>query len=134
VDVTYIDNAAEAHLAASKALDVNSPAAGKAYFISNGEPVGLWSFVDRVLAEAGVPPVTRTTSARKARIAGRVLEWIYRTLRFSGEPPMTRFLAEQLSTSHWYDITAARRDLGYDPKVSVDEGLKKLGESLRANR
>jgi len=134
VDVTYIDNATEAHLAASRALDIGSPSAGKAYFISNGEPVELWPFIDRVLAEAGLPPVTRTMSARKARIAGRVLEWIYRVLRFSGEPPMTRFVAEQMSTSHWYDITAARRDLGYDPRVSVEEGLKKLGESLRANR
>ena len=132
VDVTVIDNAADAHLAAARVLDVGAPCAGKAYFISNGEPVELWGFIDRVLAEAGMPPVTRTVSAWKARLAGRVLEWLYWLFRLSGEPPMTRFVAIQMSTSHWYDISAARRDLGYDPKVSVEEGLRRLGDSLRA--
>lgn len=134
VDATYIDNAAEAHLLAATVLDIGSPAAGKAYFISNGEPVELWWFIDRILAEAGIPPVTRTISAWKARAAGRVLEWVYWALRLPGEPPMTRFVAEQMSTSHWYDISAARRDLGYEPRVSIEDGLKRLGESLRAGR
>ena len=133
VDVTYIDNAAQAQLDAADHLDIGTPPAGKAYFISNGEPVELWPFIDRVLSEAGAPPVTKTVSAWKARLAGRVLEWAYRFVPFvSGEPAMTRFVASQMSTSHWYDISAARRDLGYDPKVSVEEGLKRLGERLRA--
>jgi nucleoside-diphosphate-sugar epimerase len=133
VDVTYIDNAAQAHLDAADRLDIGTPPAGKAYFISNGEPVELWPFIDRVLAEAGVPPVTKSVSAWKAKLAGRVLEWAYRWLPFlSGEPPMTRFVATQLSTSHWYDISAAKRDLGYEPRVSVAEGLRRLGERLRA--
>jgi nucleoside-diphosphate-sugar epimerase len=133
VDVTYIDNAAAVHLNAADRLSVGSPCAGKAYFISNGEPVDLWDFINRVLAEAGLPPVTRTVSAWKARFAGRVLEWLYWLFRLAGEPPMTRFVAVQLSTSHWYDISAAKRDLGYEPTVTVDEGLKRLGERLRAN-
>jgi nucleoside-diphosphate-sugar epimerase len=132
VDVTYIDNAAQAHLNAAERLEPGSPVAGKAYFLSNGEPVDLWGFIDRVLAEAGLPPVTRRVSAWKARLAGRVLERVYWLFRLSAEPPMTRFVASQLSTSHWYDISAARRDLGYVPAVSVDEGLKRLGERLRA--
>lgn len=133
VDVTYIDNAAQSQLDAADHLDIGSLPAGKAYFISNGEPVELWPFIDRVLSEAGAPPVTKTVSAWKARLAGRVLEWAYRFVPFvSGEPAMTRFVASQMSTSHWYDISAARRDLGYDPKVSVEEGLKRLGERLRA--
>jgi nucleoside-diphosphate-sugar epimerase len=133
VDVTYIDNAAQAQLDAADRLDIGTPPAGKAYFISNGAPVDLWDFIDRVLAEAGAPPVTKRVSAWKAKLAGRVLEWAYRFLPFlSGEPPMTRFVATQMSTSHWYDITAARRDLGYNPKISVEEGLKRLGERLRA--
>jgi nucleoside-diphosphate-sugar epimerase len=133
VDVTFIDNAAQVHLDAADRLDIGTAPAGKAYFISNGEPVELWPFIDRVLAEAGAPPVTKTVSAWKARFAGRVLEWAYRWLPFlSGEPPMTRFVASQLSTSHWYDITSARRDLGYVPTVGVEEGLKRLGERLRA--
>lgn len=132
VDVTYIDNAAEAHLLAAKSLgDWTSPPAGKAYFISNGEPVDLWEFINRVLAEAGLPPATRTMSAWKARLVGWVLEWLYRTFRLPGEPPMTRFVANQMSTSHWYDISAARRDLGYEPRVSIEEGLRRLGEKLR---
>jgi len=132
VDVTYIDNAADAHLNALDRLDVGAPPAGKAYFISNGEPVELWAFIDRVLAEAGLPPVTKRVSAWKARLAGRVLEWVYWLFRLAGEPPMTRFVAVQMSTAHWYDISAARRDLGYEPKVSVEEGLRRLGERLRA--
>ena len=132
VDVTFIDNAAEAHLNAIDRLDVGAPCAGKVYFISNGEPVELWAFIDRVLAEAGLPPVSRRISAWKARLAGRVLEWVYWVLRLPGEPPMTRFVATQMSTSHWYDISAANRDLGYAPKVSVDEGLRRPGERLRA--
>lgn len=132
VDVTYIDNAAQAQLDAADRLDIGTPPAGKAYFISNGEPVELWPFIGRILAEAGVPPVTKSMSAWKARLAGRVLEFVYWLLRLPGEPPMTRFVASQLSTSHWYDISAAKRDLGYDPKVTVEEGLKKLGERLRA--
>ena len=131
VDATYIDNAAEAHLLAADRLDIGSPAAGKAYFITNGEPVDLWEFINRVLAEAGLPPVTRSVSAWKARLAGRVLECVYRALRLPGEPAMTRYVANQLATSHWYDIEAAKRDLGYEPRVSVADGLKKLGESLR---
>ncbi len=132
VDVTYIDNAAQAHLDAADRLDIGTPPAGKAYFLSNGEPVELWPFIARVLAEAGAPPVTKSVSAWKAKLAGRVMEVLYWLLPLPGEPPMTRFVASQLSTSHWYDISAARRDLGYAPKVSVEEGLKRLGERLRA--
>lgn len=132
VDITYIDNAAAAHLNAADKLDIGSPCAGKAYFITNGEPVALWGFIDRILAEAEMPPLTRRVGAWKARLAGRLLEWTYWLLRLSGEPPMTRFVAVQMSTSHWYDISAAKRDLGYAPTVSVDEGVKRLGENLRA--
>ena len=131
VDATYIDNAADAHLLAAERLDIGSALAGKPYFITNGDPVDLWEFLNRVLAEAGLPPVTRTVSVWKARLAGRVLEWVYRAFRLPGEPAMTRYVASQLATSHWYDIAAARRDLGYEPRVSVEEGLKRLGEKLR---
>jgi len=131
VDVTYVDNAAAAHVLAAEKLEPGSPAAGKAYFVTNGEPVELWAFLNRVLAEAGLPPVTRHVSAWKARLAGRVLERVYRLLRLPGEPSMTRFVAAQLSTSHWYDIAAARRDLGYEPRVGTEEGLRRLGASLR---
>ena len=131
VDVTYVDNAADAHLLAADRLAPGSPVAGKVYFISNGEPVDLWEFLNRVLALVDLPPVTRTISVRRARLAGKVLEWVYRTFRLPGEPALTRFIAAQLSTSHWYDISAARRDLGYEPRVSIDEGLKRMVEKLK---
>jgi nucleoside-diphosphate-sugar epimerase len=130
VDVTYVDNAAHAHVLAGERLEPDSPIAGKAYFLSQGEPVNLWDFINRVLAVAGLPPVTKSISFRKALFAGAVLENFYKLFRLRSEPPMTRFVARQLASSHWFDVSAARRDLGYEPIVSVEEGLRRLGESL----
>jgi 2-alkyl-3-oxoalkanoate reductase len=132
VDVTYVDNAAAAHLNAADRLAPASPPAGKAYFISNGEPVDLWQFLGQVLAVAGLPAPTKTVPVWSAYLAGRVLERVYSLFRLAGEPPMTRFVAGQLSTSHWYNITAARRDLGYEPQVSIEEGLKRLAASFKS--
>ncbi len=75
----------------------------------------------------------RHISARSAYIAGAILETIYRWTGRSDEPPMTRFVARQLTTAHWFDITAARRDLGYQPHVTIDEGLKRLAKWLNAS-
>jgi nucleoside-diphosphate-sugar epimerase len=130
VDTVYVDNAADAHLQAADRLAPGSPVAGRAYFLSQGEPEPLWDFVNRVLASAGLPPVTKSVPAGVAYAAGATLEAAYRLLRLRGEPPMTRFVAGQLGTSHWFDITAARRDLGYVPAVSVEEGLRRLGEAM----
>jgi nucleoside-diphosphate-sugar epimerase len=129
-DVTYVDNAAAAHLLAADRLAPGSPVAGKAYFISQGEPVALWPFINRILGLAGLPPVTKRVPLAAAYAAGAVLEAAYKVLGRTDEPRMTRFLAVQLGTSHWFDITAARRDLGYEPTVSTDEGLGQLGEWL----
>ncbi|HEX4589938.1 MAG TPA: NAD-dependent epimerase/dehydratase family protein [Gemmataceae bacterium] len=129
-DVTYVENAAMAHLAAADRLAPGSPVAGKAYFISQGEPVLVWPFINRILGLAGLPPVTRKIPLGVAYAAGAVLESIYKLTGRTDEPRMTRFLAVQLGTSHWFDISAARRDLGYEPAVTVDEGLKRLGEWL----
>ena len=126
VDTVYVDNAAVAHLQAGDRLAPNSPVAGKAYFLSQGEPVPLWDFVNRVLAAADLPPVTRSVPVGLAYAAGAALEGVYRLLRLRGEPPMTRFVARQLSTAHWFDLSAARRDLGYSPAVSTEEGLRRL--------
>ena len=131
VDVTYVDNAADAHVLAADCLAPGAAPAGRAYFISNGEPVELWEFLNRILADAGLPPVTRSVSAWSARLAGRVLETVYRGFRLSGEPAMTRFVAAQLSTSHWFRIAAARRDFGYVPRVGLDDGLRRLAATLR---
>ena len=140
VDVTYVENAAEAHVRAADALALDRPPAeasspgGRAYFISQGEAVNCWKWIDEVLALAGLGTVQNVVSRATALRVGSVCETVYRTLRLKGEPPMTRFLAAQLSTSHWFDIGAARRDLGYEPRVSTSEGMKRLGEWLRGRR
>jgi nucleoside-diphosphate-sugar epimerase len=130
VDTTYIDNAAEAHLLAAAALDRNPRAAGRAYFISNGEPVNLWELIDTILKLAGIPPISGSIPKGLAVGLGTVLETVHRALKRPGEPRMTRFLAEELATTHWFDISAARRDLGYVPAVSMEEGLRRLGLTL----
>ncbi len=126
VDTVYVDNAAEAHLNAADRLAHGSAPAGKAYFISNGEPLPLWEMVNRILAAAGLPAENRCVSPKLAYAAGVVCEQIWNLLRLAGEPPMTRFVARELATSHWFDISAAKRDLGYRPRVSTDEGLARL--------
>ncbi len=131
VDTTYIDNAALAHLLAAEALERNPRASGRAYFVTNGEPVELWKLIDRILAVAGLPPVTRSISRPVAIVLGTLLEGLHGGLGLSGEPRMTRFLAEELATSHWFDISAAQRELGYRPAVSIAEGLERLGAWLR---
>ncbi len=126
VDFTYIENAAQAHLLAGDRLSPGSPIAGRAFFISQGEPVPLWDFINRILKAANLPTVSRSISPDFAYAAGWFCELLYRTLRLRGEPPITRFLAEELATSHWFNIGAARQELGYHPRVSVEEGLKRL--------
>lgn len=130
VDSVYIDNAAEAHLLAGDRLSPGSPIAGKVYFISQGQPLPLWDLVNRILRAAGMPPVTRTIPRGVAYAAGWFWEMAYTCFRLEGEPRMTRFLARELSTAHWFDIGAARRDLGYEPKISTDEGMHRLEEWL----
>jgi 2-alkyl-3-oxoalkanoate reductase len=132
IDCTYIDNAADAHLAALDRLAPGAECAGRPYFISQGEPRPVRDQVNDILACAGLPPVTATLPYPVAYGLGAALEGAFRLLRRSGEPPMTRFLAQQLATAHWFDITAARRDLGYQPTVSIAEGLERLRRHLAA--
>ncbi len=154
VDSTYIDNAADAHILAADALqergrtpDPSVPAArgpaplgpdpdtakpsgpspaGRAYFISNGEPRPLWDLVNAILAAAGRPPVTRSIPVWTARSVAAACEFTYRLLALRSEPPLTRFVASELTRPHWFDITAAQRELGYTPRVTTDEGLARL--------
>lgn len=128
-DFTYIDNAAEAHVCAADCLTPEGPAAGKAYFISQAEPTPIWDFINRVLACADLPPVQERVPRPVAYAGGALLETVYRLLPLSGEPRLTRFLVEELSTSHWFDITAARRDLSFQPVVSMEEGFRRLRAS-----
>ncbi len=133
IDAVYVENAAAAHLLAADVLDSTRPISGKAYFITNGEPVNCWQWINEILQVAGIPPVTRKISLASAYAAGAVMEGLWTVLRRGDEPPMTRFLAAQLGTSHSFDISAARRDLGYEPRVSMTEGMQRLKCWLRAS-
>lgn len=131
IDATYVDNAAHAHLLALDALSPEAACAGKPYYISNGEPMPIREVINEILGAAGLPPVTRHISPAMAYAAGGVLEFAYRALRRADEPPMTRFVARQLATAHWYNVRAAQEDLGFAPVVSMEEGFKRLAASLR---
>jgi nucleoside-diphosphate-sugar epimerase len=131
VDTIYVDNAARAHVLAMEALEKNPVVSGKVYFISDDDPIALWKMVDRILDAGGKPPVTRSISPTAAYLIGAVLEWVYRTFGISAEPRMTRFVARELATSHWFDISAAKQDLGYTADISIEEGLKRLKAWLK---
>ena len=130
VDITYIDNAVAAHLNALDKLHATAACAGKAYFISNGEPMPMEKIVNRILEAAGLAEERRRISPGLAYTVGTVLESIYTLLGIKREPAMTRFIARQLSCSHWYDISAARRDLDYQPGIKIEEGMQALARSL----
>ncbi len=133
IDTVYIDNAAEAHLLAADRLRPGSPVAGKAYFITQGETIPLWDMIDNLLKAAKMGPVRRSISRPMAMAVGGLLEAAYTVTGRRDEPAMTRFLARQLSTTHWFSIAAARTDLGYEPRVSIAEGLSRLEEWLARN-
>jgi len=130
VDITYIDNAADAHVQAADALTPGGRCAGHAYFISQGEPVSLWPWLNELLAAARAPTVTRSMTYRRAYRAGRVLETVYRATGITREPPMTRFLATQLAKSHYFDISSAKGDFGYNPTIATEEGVRRLVATL----
>ena len=132
VDTTYIDNAAQAHFDAFEHLAIGAACAGRAYFISNGDPRTMRETINGLLAAVGAPLVEKTLPFRLAYAAGAVCEGLWTALPLRGEPPMTRFLAEQLVTAHWYDMGPARRDFGYRPVVGFDEGLARVRADYRA--
>jgi nucleoside-diphosphate-sugar epimerase len=134
VDSTYIDDAADAHLLAAEQLMAGSAVAGRAYFVSAGEPWPVRELINGFLAAGGLSPVTASLPLPVAYGLGAGLEAAYRLLAPAKEPPMTRFLARQLATAHWFDISAARRELGYTPQVSIADGLRRLRAHLAATR
>lgn len=132
IDTVHVDSAAEAHILAMNALLRNKrEAAGQAYFITDGDPIECWRWICMLLEYAGLSPSSRSLSMAAAYRIGHVLEGLYRILRISSEPPMTRFVAAQLGVDHYFSIDAARKLLGYTPKVDRLQTLALMSPWLR---
>ena len=133
VSLTHVDNAAAAHVDALEALDsAEAPHAGRAYFLGQAEPVRLWDWVGELFDALGVPRVRRRLPYRLAYAAGGALELLWNFFPLPGEPPMTRFVAAQLATSHSYDLEPAQRDFGYRERVPLAEATRSVIESARS--
>ncbi len=126
VDISYVENVATAHVLAANNLETSATAAGEAYFISQGEPVNLWDWVDELFGLFKVEPIRKKVPYVVAYLGGAFLEALYGLLSIQNEPKMTRFLAEQLAKSHYFSIEKARDELGYEPTISTKEGLERL--------
>jgi nucleoside-diphosphate-sugar epimerase len=130
IDSIYIDNAVHAHLLALDQLRPGALCAGKVYFVTQGAPMPQKDLINGILAAADLPPCRKTVPPWLAYLLGAAAELVWWVLRRQQEPPLTRFVAKQLATAHWYDISAIRRDLGYEAQVSVEQGLNRLRASL----
>ena len=133
-DSTYVTNAAEALVAS---LDHCLEARGQALVVTNGEPRPIAELIGAICTAAGVPPPTRRVPARLAVAAGTAVQSLWaihdrlRPDRAADDPPITRFVAEQMSTSHWFDQRHTREVLEWQPRVSLDEGLVELRRCYR---
>ena len=126
IDTIYVENAAQAHVMALEELTGTAKCAGKAYFVTNNEPLPQGEIIKKLLAAIGIDVEIKALSTGLAMTAGALCEYSWRFLPLAGEPPVTRFAVEQLGTAHWFDTSAAKRDFGYQPKVSIEEGLANL--------
>ena len=126
IDTTYIDNAASALVAALDAAVPGAACIGRAYVIANGEPRPIRELIEGILRAAGVQVTPRNVPLRAATMAGSIVEKLWPLRHPDVEPPLTRFLAEQLGTAHWFDPRPARDDLGWTPTVTIDQGLEHL--------
>lgn len=134
VDLTYIDNAAGAHVDALRALGGPEAAcAGRPYFISNAEPVRLWDWIGVVLAALDLPGPRARVGLPTAMALGGAMEWVWRSFGLSGQPRVTRMIAAGLARSHWYDMEPARRDLGYQVRVDMATGTERTIQWLADN-
>ena len=134
IDTTYIDNMVDALMLAAESLQTEPEAAGRNFFITNGEPARVWDFVNSIIQIAGHEPVQKKIPERVAMFAAGTSEFFHKTFRVKSEPFMTRFAIKEICTNHWFDISSARDILGYNPKVSYAEGFKNLKDYLKIGR
>ena len=132
VDTLFIDDAVSAHLLAAVQLSPLSEIAGKAYFVSSGDPRPVWEVANRLLAAAGLPPVKKSLPMGLAATAARACEASWRALGLASEPLLTRFYISRLTTAQWFDVSAAKRELDWRPRVGFEEGMERLAQRLRA--
>lgn len=133
VDVSYVEDVAAAHLNAFDAL-ADGRGAGQAYFISQGQPVELWPWVNGILEALGHPPLRKKIPLKLAYMIGWICETAWSVFRRSGEPPLTRFVAVELAKDHYFNIAAARRDLGYQPSVAMQAALDATVADLKRRK
>jgi nucleoside-diphosphate-sugar epimerase len=126
IDTVFVENAARAHVLALNELTGAARCAGKAYFVTNNEPLPQGEIIQKLLNAIDVPVKIRSLPTSLAMAAGTACELIWNVFRLSGEPPVTRFAVEQLGTAHWFDTRAAIRDFGYEPEISIEQGLDEL--------
>ncbi|WP_437187656.1 NAD-dependent epimerase/dehydratase family protein [Planctomicrobium sp. SH668] len=131
ISMSYVENSAAAHLKADDELAGFGRCAGRAYFINEPEPVSLWDWINQILSLGNLPPVTRSISPGLARGIGGICELIYKSFGIQSDPPMTRFLASQLSQSHTYSVERARADFGYDPQISFETAMQRLAPDVQ---
>ncbi len=130
MNITYIENCAEAHLLAADRLGEHSLLRGQACFIGQEQPVNLWAFINEVVTRAGRRLVRRKIPLKRAIQVATLFERTYELLGIPVEPPLTRLTAVQLARSRWFDLSAARRDPGYGPRISTEEGLRRTLAAL----
>lgn len=130
-DFTYIDNLVDAVVRAENRLTADMPCPGQAYFITNGEPMAFFDFVERFLVQAGYAPIDRSVPLWLAWTAAAVVEGID-TLRGGsfGEGGLSRFAVRYMVTHHYFNIAKAQRDLDWKPEISLNEGIRLTIERL----
>ncbi len=128
IDTTYVDNAASAIVACLRRIDFVQ---GRAVVVTNGEPRPVGELISGICRAGGAEPPRWNVPGALARTAGSLVERVWTVAGAADEPPMTRFLAEQLSTAHWFDQRQTRALLDWEPAVSIEQGLQKLADHYR---
>lgn len=135
IDTVHVDAAAEAHrLALVRMLEQDQQASGRAYFLTDNQPLECWQWIRTILSFAGLSAPERSISLRSAYVVGAILEQIYGVLRKSSEPPMTRFVAKQLGVDHTFCIDSARERLGYNPPTDREALVQELIRHWKTQR